>query len=121
MNAVREPFNVNSLAQAAAVAALEDAPFLARTRRMVQEGRRYLTSSLNRLKVRHVPSAANFILVELGPRAPSVVQALLSRGVMVREMSAWKLSGYLRVTIGTPVENRRFIQALKPCLMEEHR
>ena len=116
MNAVREPFNVNSLAQAAAAAALEDTVFLARTRRMVKDGRQYLTKSLDQLKVRHVPSAANFILVELGPRAPDVVKALLGRGVMVREMSAWKLSGYLRVTIGTPAENRKFIAALRSAL-----
>jgi len=116
MHAVREPFNVNSLAQAAAAAALEDTAFLARTRRLVKEGRRMLTAALDALKVRHVPSAANFILMHLGPRAPDIAQALLSRGVMVREMSAWKLSGYLRVTIGTPAENRKFIQALTKCL-----
>ena len=116
MNAVREPFNVNSLAQAAAVAALDDTTFLARTRRMVKEGRRYLTTALDRLRVRYVPSAANFFLIELGPRASDVAHALLARSVMVREMSAWKLSGYIRVTIGTPSENRQFIQALKKCL-----
>ncbi len=116
MHAVREPFNVNSLAQAAAAAALADDAFLARTRRLVKEGRRYLTGALDALKVRHVPSATNFILIQLGPRAAEIAQALLGRGVMVREMSAWKLSGYIRVTIGTPAENRKFIQALKKSL-----
>ncbi len=113
MDAVREPFNVNSLAQVAAAAALEDRVFLARTRAMVREGRKYLTKQLDTLKVRHVPSVTNFILIELGPRAPEIARALLSRGVIVREMSAWKLSGCLRVTIGTMAENRQFIRALK--------
>lgn len=116
MNAVREPFNVNSLAQAAAVAALEDAAFLTKTQRMVREGRKYLTIELDRLKVRHIPSLANFLLIELGPGATDVAHALLKQGVMVREMTAWKLSGCIRATIGTPAENRKFIAALKKCL-----
>ncbi len=118
MNAVREPFNVNSLAQAAAASALDDRAFLARTRHLVREGRRYLTKALEGLKVRYVPSATNFLLLELGPRAPQVAQALLRQGIMVREMSAWKLDGCLRVTIGTMAENRQFIRALRVCLQQ---
>ena len=116
MEAVREPFNVNSLAQAAAAAALDDAAFLSRTRRMLAEGRTYLTRELDRLKLRYVPSAANFLLLQLGPRAGEIAAALLARGVIVREMSAWKLSGCLRVTIGTMAENRQFIRALNIAL-----
>jgi histidinol-phosphate aminotransferase len=116
MDAVREPFNVNSLAQAAAAAALDDRAFLTRTRQMIREGRRYLTSALDAMKLRHVPSVTNFILIELGPRASTVARTLLSRGVIVREMSAWKLSGCLRVTIGTMSENRTFIRELTRCL-----
>ncbi len=116
MNQVREPFNVNSLAQAAAEAALADTAFLASTRRLVQEGRRYLTKELDRLNVRHVPSVTNFILLDLGTGAAEVARRLLARGVIVREMSAWKLSGCIRVTIGTTAENRRFIRAFKETL-----
>jgi histidinol-phosphate aminotransferase len=116
MDAVREPFNVNSLAQAGASAALDDTAFLTRTRRFIQEGRRYLTKELDALKLRYVPSVTNFILIQLGPRATEIAQALLLRGVIVREMSAWRLPGCLRVTIGTMPENRTFIQALKACL-----
>ncbi len=116
MNAVREPFNVNSLAQAAAVAALDDAAFLAKTRKLVKTGARDITRALDKLKIRHIPTAANFVLIELGPRASEIAHALLMRGVMVREMSAWKLSGYIRVTIGLAAENRLFIQALKQSL-----
>ena len=113
MDTVREPFNVNSLAQAAAVAALDDSAFLARTRKTADEGKRYLTQALDALGVTYVPSAANFILLELGPRAVEIAEALLRRGVIVREMSGWKLPGCLRVTIGTPPENRRFLQEFK--------
>ncbi|MBI2495100.1 MAG: histidinol-phosphate transaminase [Candidatus Omnitrophica bacterium] len=116
MDAVREPFNVNSLAQAAAAAALDDRAFLLRTRRMVAEGRRYLTKAFENLKLRYVPGVTNFILLELGPRASGIAEALLSRGVIVREMSAWNLTGCLRVTIGTMAESRKFIRALKQCL-----
>ena len=116
MEAVREPFNVNSLAQAAAAAALDDTAFLSKTRRLVQDGRRYLTNELDRLKLRHIPSVTNFILMEIGPRASDIARALLSRGIIVREMSAWNLSQCIRVTIGTMTENRRFISALKQCL-----
>ena len=117
MEAVREPFNVNSLAQVAAAAALDDAAFLSRTRRLTAEGRAYLTRELERLQLRYVPSVTNFLLIRLGPRAPEVSEKLLARGVIVREMRAWKLSGCLRVTIGTMAENRAFIRALKPCLV----
>lgn len=116
MDAVREPFNVNSLAQAGAAAALDDAAFLARTRRLIREGRRYLTKALDGLRLRHVPSVTNFLLIELGPGAERVAQGLLARGVIVREMSGWKLSGCLRVTIGTMAENRRFVAALTAVL-----
>jgi histidinol-phosphate aminotransferase len=121
MHAVREPFNVNSLAQVAACAALDDAAFLARTRQSVEDGRRYLTAELGTLRLRHVPSVTNFLLLQLGPRSSEVADALLRRGVIVREMSAWKLSGCIRITIGTPAENRRFIQALKITLSSPRR
>lgn len=145
MDAVREPFNVNSLAQVAATAALDDQAFLRRTRALMREGRQYLTKQLDALKVRYVPSVTNFMLIELGPRAAEIAQRLLSQGVIVREMtppptalpmagsasrraaprsgaavgggvSAWKLDGFIRVTIGTMLENRRFVAALKQCI-----
>jgi histidinol-phosphate aminotransferase len=112
MDAVREPFNVNSLAQAAALAALDDQAFLSRTRRMVREGRRYLAKELASLGLRCVPSVTNFILIEAGPEAPALAGRLLERGIIVREMSAWQLPGCLRVTVGTLPENRALIRAL---------
>jgi histidinol-phosphate aminotransferase len=113
MDAVREPFNVNLLAQAAAAAALADRAFLTRTRRLVREGRAYLSRELRRLGLRVIPSVTNFLLIELGSHAARSAQRLLEQGVIVREMSAWKLEGCLRVTIGTMAENRRFMTALR--------
>lgn len=115
MDAVREPFNVNRLAQVAALAALDDTTFLKRTRQMVREGRRYLSQELARLGLRAIPSVTNFVLVDVGPQAAQLAERLLDHGVIVREMSAWKLHGCLRVTIGTMAENRRLIRALTQC------
>ncbi|HAM42048.1 MAG TPA: histidinol-phosphate transaminase [Candidatus Omnitrophica bacterium] len=116
MDAVREPFNVNLLAQAAAEAALDDRTFLTRTRRVIREGRAYLSRELGRLGLRVIPSVTNFLLIEFGPNASAVAKRLLQQGVIVREMSAWKLEGCLRVTIGTMAENRRFLRALTTSL-----
>ncbi|MBI3319282.1 MAG: histidinol-phosphate transaminase [Candidatus Omnitrophica bacterium] len=116
LDAVREPFNVNSLAQAAACAALEDRVFLQQTRRITNAGRRYLQQELSQLGLSVLPGVTNFVLVKIGLKAAQVAHELLRRGVIVREMSAWKLDGFLRVTIGTMAENRRFIRALKQCL-----
>jgi len=116
LDAVREPFNVNSLAQLAATAALADQAFLRRTLAAVDEGRRYLERELGRLRLTVRPSVTNFLLIDLGPKAVDLARRLLEQGVIVRDMRAWKLDGHLRVTIGTMPENRRFIAALKRCL-----
>ena len=116
LEAVREPFNVNRLAQAAAAAALDDAAFLRRTRQMTREGRDYLERALARLQLRTIATVTNFLLIELGPKASDVAQALLRKGVIVRDMRAWKLDAFIRVTIGTMPENRRFIAALTAIL-----
>ena len=116
MDAVREPFNVNSLAQVAATAALQDRAFVQRTRAMVCAGRRVLVRELERLGYEVIPSVTNFLLIKIGPAASTIAQRLLAQGVIVREMRAWKLVGCLRVTIGTTSENRRFLQALHHAL-----
>ncbi len=116
LDAVREPFNVNSLAQVAACAALDDRAFLARTQRLAAAARRQLVPALERLGLRVVPSVTNFVLVEVGSNASSVADALLRRGVIVREMSAWKLPGFIRITFGTPAEHRRLLAELKRIL-----
>lgn len=113
---VREPFNVNLPAQAAACAALDDARHLRHTLRTVNQGRRYLTEELEKLGGRCVDTATNFVLVDLGRETKPLYDALLKKGVIVRPMKTWGLPTFLRVTIGRPGENRRFVQALKESL-----
>jgi len=111
LNRVRQPFNVNAIAQAAALAALEDREHVERTRRMVANGLRQLERGFQQLGLEYVPSVANFILVRVGA-GRQVFQQLLSRGVIVRPMDAYGLPEYVRVTVGTRAENRRFLRAL---------
>ena len=116
LNRVREPFNVNSVAQAAALASLNDAGHIAKTMGMVQSGKAYLCRELDSLGLKYVPSVTNFLLVKLGKNAKKFYKKLLKRGVIVREMSPWKLNNFIRVTVGTMGENRKFIRALKEVL-----
>lgn len=112
MHRVREPFNVNSLAQAAAIAALDDTQHLEATLRLLREEKRKLVQALKEMKFSCVPSAANFILFRAGPRAAELAQGLLKKGIIVRHMQAWDLPEFLRVTVGLPEENDAFIQTL---------
>lgn len=112
MNRVREPFNVNSLAQIAAIAALEDGARLEFVRKVVSEGKKYLYKSFDRLGLAYVPSATNFILVDLKRPGEEVFRQLLKLGIIVRDMRAWKLDNFIRVTVGTMPENKKFIKAL---------
>ncbi len=113
MNRVREPFNVNSLAQVAATAALDDKKFLNRTKNLLNEEKKYLYKNFKRLDLEYIPSAANFILVNLKKDSGIIFKKLLRSGVIVRDMKAWKLDTFIRVTIGTKAENRKFIKALE--------
>ena len=119
MHRVREPFNVNSLAQAAALAALDDHDHLEATRKLLREQKPVIYRVLDELGLTAVPSAANFILFHVGPQAPEVVQSLLKRGIIVRDMRAWDLPEYIRVTIGLPEENWAFAEALRDVLRRE--
>jgi len=115
-NRVREPFNVNLLAQAAAVAALDDKKFLKRTVSVVNEGRAFLSGELKALGFTVVDTVTNFILFDLGSDAKPVYEALLKQGVIVRPMGGWGMSTFLRVTIGKKADNTRFLKALKKSL-----
>ncbi|MGH7822478.1 MAG: histidinol-phosphate transaminase [Candidatus Binatia bacterium] len=112
---IRQPFNVNSLAQAAAIAALDDDEHVERSRRANSEGKRLLGSELDRMGVAHVLTEANFILVRVGAGA-RVSEALLHEGVIVRPMGGYGFPEHVRVTIGTEAENRRFLEALRDVL-----
>jgi len=113
MQRVREPFNVNALAQVAAAAALEDTEHLEATRELLRTEKPILYQALKQLGLSALPSATNFILFQAGSGAEKLSQALLKRGVIVRHMKAWGLPEYLRVTVGLHKENQTFIQALK--------
>ena len=113
---VRQPFNVNRLAQIAATAALDDQRFLWRTKRLVSRGRLYLYRKFTQMGLSFVPSEANFVLVNVGRDAKKISEAMLKKGVIVRAMNAYGLNTYIRVTIGTRFELMRFIHALKRVL-----
>jgi histidinol-phosphate aminotransferase len=112
LNRLRLPFNVNRLAQAGARAALEDGEFLARTRALVSQGRDFLCGALTRLGLEFVPTQANFVLIRVPRPGREVYQAMLPHGVIIRAMDAYGLPDYIRVNMGLPEENRRFLEAL---------
>jgi histidinol-phosphate aminotransferase len=116
MERVRQPFNVNLLAQAAAAAALDDDDFLLKTRKSVLEGKYYLYDVLRSMGISYVPSVANFILVDTARNGVGVFQSMLKEGVIVRDMQQYGLNNYVRVTIGTRRENVKFIKAFKKVL-----
>ncbi len=111
LHKVRQPFNANLIAQAAALAALDDAEHIRRTVGTVAEGRRFLETELGRRGIPFVPSCANFILLRVGD-GNRVFQELMRRGVIVRPMQGYRLPEWIRVTVGTGAENQTFLRAL---------
>ncbi len=111
LDRVRLPFNVSNIAQAAACAALEDTGFVQRSYELNRDGLRMLTEGLRALGREVVPSFANFVLVHVGP-ATRVYEQLLARGVIVRPVGGYGLLEWLRVSVGLPQENARFLQAI---------
>ena len=118
MNRVRQPFNVNSLALAAATAALDDMEFVARSYAENLQGMRQIEEGAIKLGLEWIPSHGNFITVRVG-KANEVFRRLLKRGVIVRPVGGgYQLPEHLRVTIGTAAENERFLSALAASLKE---
>jgi histidinol-phosphate aminotransferase len=115
MNRVRQPFNVNALAQAAAVAALADTAYVDESRALNRAGMAQLANGLAKLGRRMLPSHGNFVIVHVGDAA-RVYRALLEAGVIVRPVANYGLPEWLRVTIGLPAENARFLAALGDAL-----
>ncbi|CAD6551973.1 histidinol-phosphate transaminase [Paraburkholderia sabiae] len=119
MNRLRQPFNVNTLAQAAAIAALNDKPFLQKSAELNAQGYRRLTEVFDKLGLEYVPSFGNFVLVRVGnddAAGNRVNLELLKQGVIVRPVGSYGLPQWLRVTIGLPEENEAFIAALEKTL-----
>jgi histidinol-phosphate aminotransferase len=111
VNRIRQPFNVNTLAQFAALAAVGDETHVQRSVAAVREGVRQVSAALDALGVRYVPSRANFILAEFND-STGVCDQLLKLGVIVRPTASFGLERALRITVGTPEENARLIEAL---------
>lgn len=116
MNRVRRPFNVNAVAQAAALAALDDAEHVTRSAAAARDGIAAMSAALTKVGVRPYPSLGNFILVDVGREAGGVYQALLREGVIVRPMGAWGLPQHLRISVGTAEQTERACAALERVL-----
>ena len=115
MNRVRQPFNVSVVAQAAAEAALSDAEFVRQSVALNRSGMRQIIDGLQQLGLEHIPSFGNFVSFRTSA-AQRVYQRLLEQGVIVRPIGVYGLPEHLRVTIGLPTENERFLAALRTAL-----
>jgi len=113
LNQVREPFNVNMPAQLGAVAALSDKTHIRKSQRLARKGKEFLYREFKKMKLFYVPSVANFVLLNVGSGSLDIYKKLLRNGIIVRDMTAWGLKNFIRVTVGTQKENRLFISCLK--------
>ncbi len=118
LNRLRQPFNVNSLALAAAEAALDDKAHLQETVRLNDDGLRQLEQGMRQLELQVVPSAGNFLLVDLGRPAGPVNESLLRQAVIARPVGNYGLPNHLRVSTGTAAQNTRFLSALAAALKQ---
>jgi histidinol-phosphate aminotransferase len=113
MNLVRQPFNVNYLAQVAALAALDDDTFVNKTRDLTRKGLEFLYSQLTRLGLEYVTTQTNFLLIKTPLGADETYRRMLTQGVIVRSMEGFGLGDYIRVNVGLPEENKRLINTLQ--------
>ncbi len=112
LHKTRQPFNVNSIAHAGAIAALDDEAHLRETKRVIDEGRTYLQQQLAEMQIPFVPAAANFLMVNVGDGC-AVFQELLQRKIIVRPLKGYGLPEWIRISVGTMEENRQLITALR--------
>jgi histidinol-phosphate aminotransferase len=113
----RQPFNVNAIAQAGALAGLQDTEHMERTRALTREGRTYLQRTFADLGLEFTPGFANFVLVKVGD-GDALFGYAMRKGVIVRAMRAYQLPEYVRVSIGTMPQNEKFVRVLKEWLAE---
>jgi histidinol-phosphate aminotransferase len=116
MNRVRQPFNVNHLAMVAACAALDDEEFIRRSREVNSAGLVQLRAGFERLGLEYIPSFGNFVTVRVGREADRIYRAMLAEGVIVRPIAGYGMPEHLRVTVGLPEHNERFLAALERAL-----
>jgi histidinol-phosphate aminotransferase len=112
---VRQPFNINAIAQAGALAALDDTAHAEKTRKGNSRGLRFYARAFRKLGLEFVPSSANFVLVRVGD-GQGVFNAMQKLGVIVRPMGGYQLPEWVRISIGTSKENTRSLEALKSAL-----
>ena len=112
LHKTRQPFNVNSIAQAGALAALEDDAHLRETKRVIDEGRAYFQEQLSKMQITFVPAVANFVMVNVGDGC-ALFEKLLRRKIIVRPLKGYGLREWVRVTVGTMEENKRLIAAFR--------
>lgn len=116
LNRVRQPFNVNMLAQKAAVFALRDRKHLKKVQKLILEQKEYIYSELKKLELDFIKSQTNFVLINVNRESYEIYNQMLKRGVIVRPMKEYGLDNFIRVTIGLPKENSKFIETLSKIL-----
>jgi histidinol-phosphate aminotransferase len=116
MNRVRQPFNVNAMSLSAALVALDDDAYLKESIRVNNEGMQMLTEACGQLGLGFIPSVGNFLTIDLGFDAMPIYDGLLRQGVIVRPIAVYGMPNHLRVTVGLPAENKRFVESLKKLL-----
>ena len=116
MNRVRQPFNANTLAQAAATAALDDEQFVSRTLKVIQDGLRYLYKGLDDIGLEYISTHTNFFLIKVPGGGKKIYELMLREGVIVRAMDSYGLPDYIRINAGLEEENERFIRTLRKVL-----
>jgi histidinol-phosphate aminotransferase len=116
MNRVRQPFNANTLAQAAAYAALDDSEFVSQTLKTVRDGLNYLFQGLDDMGLESIPTHTNFFLIKVPLGGKKTYELMLRQGVIVRSMDSYGLPDYIRINAGLPEENQRFIETLRKIL-----
>jgi histidinol-phosphate aminotransferase len=118
LHKVRQPFNINQMAQVGALTALEDEEYFQLTIERTVKGRAYLSREVDNLGCKSYSSETNFFLIDVQGNADKLYQAMLYKGVIVRSMSAYGFENFIRVTVGTEEENNRFLKSLADCLSE---
>jgi histidinol-phosphate aminotransferase len=118
LHKTRQPFNVNSIAHAGALAALNDKAHLRKTKRVVDQGRAYLQEKFAELRIPFVPAVANFLMVNVG-NGPAVFEKLLRRKIIVRPLKGYGLPEWVRISVGTMEENKKLVAALSEVLRHQ--
>jgi len=113
---IREPFNINSIAQSAAIACLQDKVYYRNVAKKIETQKKFLYDSFKRLKLSSQPSSTNFILVHVKQDATDISRKLMKNGVIVRDMSTWGMEQYIRITVGSKDENRTLIKIMEKVL-----